>query len=92
MFKSSTLSGIGFEPEVVGAVFALESKSISQPIKGRSGIFILSLKNKDEERSSGDFTQQKNQITNANKSLASNTVFNALKKKANVLDNRHLFY
>lgn len=92
VFKNSTLPGIGFEPELLGTLFSSDIESISSPIEGRSGIFIINVKKKDESRSTGDFTQQKNQLVNNHRSYSSNSVFSALTKNANLIDNRNSFY
>ena len=73
-------------------MFSLQKESISTPIKGRNAVFIVKIINKEAYRSSGDFTEQKNQLTKNTKSYAANSAFSALKELASVVDNRNEFY
>ena len=54
-----SIEGIGYEPELVGSIFAAKVGEVSAPIIGKNGVYVVQVTAKDEERLSGDFSQQK---------------------------------
>jgi parvulin-like peptidyl-prolyl isomerase len=40
-FNAFSLGGRGFEPEVIGATFGTRENQVSNPIRGRSGVFVV---------------------------------------------------
>jgi peptidyl-prolyl cis-trans isomerase D len=92
IFSSLSIKEIGYEPELVGAVFANKLGVVSPPIKGRSAVYVIKVTNIDEAISEGDFTEQKLKLQSQSISSANNTSFNALKEAADVKDNRINFY
>ncbi|MEO5572187.1 MAG: SurA N-terminal domain-containing protein [Bacteroidia bacterium] len=83
---------IGMEPALVGTVFTLKQGQLSKPIKGESGVYAVQVESFTEPPAMKDFTQNKNQLIQQLGGRASYEVFNALKEKANVVDNRGKFY
>jgi peptidyl-prolyl cis-trans isomerase D len=91
-FANLSIQGIGFEPELVGAIFANNAGVVSSPIVGRNAVYIFEIINIDEVISNGDFTAQKLQLQAKAISSANSASYNALKSAANVKDNRVSFY
>mgnify|MGYP001320673188 FL=1 len=91
-FANLNIQGIGYEPELVGCLFASEVGRVSKPIIGQNSVFIVEVTSKEEPKLSGDFSQQKNQIKNQVRSYANGASYNALKEAAKVKDNRAEFY
>jgi peptidyl-prolyl cis-trans isomerase D len=91
-FSNLSIKGIGYEPELVGAIFANKVGVISKPIKGRNAVYVIEVMAIDEAISEGDFTAQKLKLQNQSSSSANNASFNALKEAADVKDNRVDFY
>jgi peptidyl-prolyl cis-trans isomerase D len=91
-FGAPYIQNIGMEPEVVGTVFTLKQGQLSKPIKGESGVFAVQVESFTEPPATKDYTQAKNQAMQQLGSRATYEVFNALKEKANVVDNRGKFY
>ncbi|MDB4676014.1 peptidylprolyl isomerase [Flavobacteriales bacterium] len=58
--KTPTISGSGGapEPEVVGAAFALELNSLSAPIQGKNGIWVIMPTVRNAVDASGEFTTE----------------------------------
>ena len=86
------LPGIGNEPKVVGAVFALKAGQMSKPVKGDNAVIVFSIKEIKEAPPATDYTMQSKQLADQRRSRADYEVFNALKEKAGIADNRGKFY
>ena len=58
--KTPTISGAGGagEPAVVGAAFSLELNSVSSPIQGVNGIWVISPVTRNEVEAKGDFATE----------------------------------
>ncbi|MDX1544031.1 MAG: peptidylprolyl isomerase [Christiangramia sp.] len=90
--NSPTLAGAGEEPEVVGAVFAMEPGEVSEPIAGEKGVYVVELVSKFEAPAMDSYKAFAQQESMARRAEASMRVFEALKKKAEIEDNRARFY
>jgi peptidyl-prolyl cis-trans isomerase D len=89
---SNSLPGVGSEPEVSGAIFAMKPKMLSKPVKGNLGVYILWVDSFTEPPQQTDFSASKTQLMQDLQSRADYEVFNALKEIAGVKDNRARFY
>ncbi len=90
--SSPTLPGAGREPEVVGSVFALEPGSVSNPIAGEKGVYVVELESKNEAPAMNSYRGIAEQETTSRRQNASQRLFEALRKKADIEDNRARFY
>ena len=77
---------------MVGLICASEKDKISQPIVGNNAVFVAKVLSKNEARTTGDFTQQQVQISQALKQNASTAAYNIVKENAGIVDNRNDFY
>ncbi len=91
-FNSSNLQGFGSEPAVVGSVFALEPGSLSNPIKGNSGVFLVEVNSMEPPVMPENLTAQQNQLISTFRNRVPNEAFRALRESAEIEDNRHRFY
>ena len=91
-FLSSQVQNLGNEPELVGLICASEKEVITQPIVGNNAVFVTKVMSRNQERTSGDFSQQQVQISQALKQSASAAAYNAVKENAGIVDNRNDFY
>jgi peptidyl-prolyl cis-trans isomerase D len=91
-FGTFSIPGIGREPKVLGTVFGLTKDQLSQPIKGETGVFVLMVNQVTEPEALTDFSFFKNQISSTLTNRVAAEVFEALKTKAEVEDNRYRFY
>ena len=89
---SPTLPGAGREPEVVGAVFALEPGSVTDPIAGNNGVYVVELESKNEAPAMNSYSGIAQQETAERRQNASQRLFEALREKAEIEDNRARFY
>ena len=91
-FSNLSIQGIGYEPELVGAVFASLVGAPSSPVVGRNAVYVIEVTSVDEPTSIEDFTTQKLNLQQQAVASAKNTSYNVLKEAANVKDNRVDFY
>ncbi len=90
--KAPTIPGAGREPLVVGTAFSMEIGSTSGFIAGESGVFMVEVTNKEEAPALDNYATYANTLQAANAGKVSTSVFNALKEKAEIEDNRSVFY
>jgi len=91
-FASSYVNNVGMEPAFVGTTFSTKSGSISKPFKGISGVYVLVVDNITAANPAPDVTMVKKQSQDQAAQRTTSEVFNALKEKANITDNRGKFY
>lgn len=92
-FSDSSIEGVGYEPELIGGIFAYNQATTSSPIVGRNAVYVVQITNINEADSNDkDLSLQRNSMNKQAASYANNASFNALKEAANVMDNRVEFY
>ena len=87
-FSNLSLQGIGYEPKLVGSIFATNLGAISKPIAGKNAVYVIEVTAKDDAKTSGDFTQLRQEIQKRAAAYAINAAYKALKTAADVKDNR----
>ena len=90
--KSPTIAGAGREPLVVGTAVTMDPGTISGLLEGETGVFKLEITNKEEAPALENYTTYANNLENTLGARVTTEVYNALKKKAEVVDNRSTFY
>jgi len=91
-FASPAIAGIGLEPKVVGAAWSLTPGQLSQPIAGNNGVFVVSV---DKKVDAGEPNLSEIRLSEARgiaTKVDNGAVYNALKEKADLIDNRTKFY
>ena len=91
-FANNYIPGIGNEPAVVGTIYNAKANQITKPIKGDNGVAVVYIVSVKEAPPITDIPGNKKQITDQRKRRSDYEVFNALKEKANIDDNRGRFY
>lgn len=92
VFSAGSIPGMGKEPEVLGTVSALKAAQLSKPVIGLSGVYVVYVDNVVEAPEVTDFAPVKKQLAQTLASRADYEVYEALKDKAEVKDNRVKFY
>ncbi len=91
-FANPQITGAGYEPEVVGALFSgLKDGQLTQPLKGKQGVYVVRIEKTLKAPESTDLSVQRNQLTGAAESKIMSEATKALVERANVVDNRRLF-
>jgi len=91
-FTMLNLPNAGTEPKVIGAAFGLQPNTVSKPIKGNAGAFLIELMNHEPAIEPDDFSATSRQLKSAFGNRVINDVFNAIRENASIEDNRNLFY
>ena len=90
--KNPTLAGAGAEPKVVGAAFGLKVGESSGLINGEKGVYMVSVTNKTDAPKLDNYQAVANRLTTARVNASQSKVFETLKEKADIEDNRAKFY
>lgn len=90
-FGVANIPGLGREPELVGTVVTMQAGQVSKPIKGKNGVFVAVVDNVYEAPAAQNYAMNKMKIAN-NLANREGEIYEALKEKANVVDNRSKFY
>lgn len=91
-FSSPSIPNVGIEPAVIGKAYGLQKGQMSVPIKGNNGVFVVYVKDKTEI-ANPDLNITRSTMARNNQARVDNgLVFNALKEKAEIEDNRSKFY
>lgn len=90
--KAPTVPGAGKEPLVVGTALAMNEGDTSGFIKGETGVFMVKVTKKNEAVQLPNFITFANTLSTQNRNSVNTGVFNALKDKAEIEDNRSDFY
>lgn len=90
--NSPTLPGVGSEPMVVGAAFAMEEGAVSEPLEGEKGVFVVKVLKKTEAPALESYRPYAAREAAARRTTVNSEVFTALKNSAEIEDNRARFY
>lgn len=91
-FASPAIPSVGLEPIVVGAAWSLTPGQLSQPIAGNSGVFVVSVDKNVDAGPTNLVQVRQNEFRNIASRVDNGAVYNALKEKADLVDNRSKFY
>ncbi len=80
------------DAEVVGKLFTLPVNTIQGPLQGTMGAYLVIIDETQEAPPKDDFTYERSQAVQAFNGRATNGLFEALKKSADIKDNRLMFY
>ena len=85
------IPGKGAEPDVVAAAFGTAVNTVSAPITGKTGVYVVKPSAKDAVQA-GNLTAAKNQNQTQIRSQVRSRLMQALRKTADVDDNRARFF
>ncbi len=92
VFASYNLGRFGPEPSVIGNISALKKGSLSKPIKGEQGVYVIVVDEVVSAPENMDFSFIKMQVSAMFNQRVQNALFEAIKDKAKIKDNRYHFY
>ena len=92
LFGNGILPGVAREPMLVGEIFGSEKNKIAGPVRGERGVYLFTVTNFSVPTPTKDYSANKLQLLNQEKQGADGGVFEALKQKADITDNRIRFY
>ena len=88
----AVLSGYGREPKVIGAMSAVEPNSLSEPIRGNSGVFVVMVSQRTPASDLPDYTAEKEKQESFIRPRVGGQLFPSLEDMANIKDRRAVFY
>jgi peptidyl-prolyl cis-trans isomerase D len=91
-FGIQAMKNIGEEPAVLVTALKMEAGQRSSPIVGRNGVFVVEVLNKGESGQQQNVAQLRRQTTFQMANYAEFELLPALKKNANIKDNRYTFF
>lgn len=91
-FGNPQITGAGLEPEVVGVIFsALKDGSLTSPIVGNQGVYVVKIKSTPEVEKATDYTAEQQQMQSAQQAQVQGSALKALMEQAQVVDNRRFY-
>jgi len=91
-FNTPTLPNLGPEPKVIGAVFARSENETTRPIKGNNGVFVAEVTRMDDVITPDDLRQAAQPVRDAFRNRVRMQAFQAIKEKADITDDRAMFF
>ena len=87
-----TISGVGVEPGVVGAVYALDIDKFVSNIVGVKGVFAVQVSKKETPTVLPSYEGSRTSLAKDNQGKLSRELFNSLKDLSDINDNRSFIY
>ncbi len=91
-FSAYYIQGIGSEPVAIGKAFALKNGEKTEPFKGETGVIALQLVSKTEAPAIADYSIYKTQLAQQRSGQIDYKIDEAIKKNADIKDERYRFY
>ncbi len=91
-FNSATISNIGNQPAIVGAVSVQKAKTLSKPIVGNDGVFIVYADAVTAAAEQKDYKAQQTATLMQLQPRVDQEVYDALKTNANIVEHLYKFY
>ncbi|MFT4525520.1 MAG: peptidyl-prolyl cis-trans isomerase D [Bacteroidia bacterium] len=92
VFNNGVIQGFGKENALVGNLAGLEPGTISKPIIGEQGVFVVSVTTKTEATEPENYLADQTTIQNTLVGRVDFDLINALKEKGDISDKRGKFY
>lgn len=91
-FGGSSLTNFGIEPAVQGAIFNTPANTVSAPVAGNSGVFVVKTIEETANQNRQTVAQKKSSAATAIVSQVKNKIITSLRKNADIEDNRARFF
>ncbi len=91
-FANSFIPGVGQEYDLIGFLTGAKEGSISKPIKGNNGVYVVSVQKIAKNPATPDSKTLKKQNMASLQSRVDQDMFEALKENAGIKDNRAKFF
>lgn len=91
-FDSRGFGSYGPEPEVLGAVFALNQGEFSAPIMGKKAVYVVNVKSLKTPEIKDDYSALALQMQDKFSSQVNYSLYRSLEENAEIEDNRYRFF
>jgi peptidyl-prolyl cis-trans isomerase D len=91
-FSNPQITDGGYEPEIIGALFAsvIKDKKRTLPLKGKTGVYVIRIDKTTKATAAANYNVERDQLYTALKGSVQGQALGALRKNADVIDNRKL--
>lgn len=89
--QSPVISGIGFEPKILGAMFSAKENTVFNKVEGEKGVFAFVVTSRVKPVALPNYDTYRKRIADTRKGQTT-LMYNAIKDAANIEDNRGAFY
>ena len=91
-FSNPQITGGGYEPEIIGSLFAsiIKDKTQTLPLKGKTGVYVVRIDKTTNPPVAANYKVERDQMYTALKGSVQGQAIGALRKKADIIDNRKL--
>jgi peptidyl-prolyl cis-trans isomerase D len=90
--STNNMNGVGYDPLAVGTAFSPESGKRTAPFKGERGVLIVEMENKTIAPAVADYASYGLSLQQTASGRSSSSISEAIKKNANIVDNRYKVY
>ena len=88
-FANPQITGAGYEAEVIGALYSgLKDGQKTLPLKGKIGVYVVRIDKTTKAPTAANYNAERDQLLGAIQGNLQGQILTALKKKAEVMDNR----
>jgi peptidyl-prolyl cis-trans isomerase D len=91
-FATSNLTGFGNEPAIIGAATSLALNTISKPVIGERGVYLVSVGARVDAEALSGYESEQIRIETEMSNLAAQKIFESVMNSAEIIDNRPNFY
>ena len=91
-FGAFSIANLGKEGNLMGVLFTLKEGQISKPVKGMQGVYVVTVDKITPATDTKDFTPTQKQVMQNMQYRVDQDLFNAMKTKAEIEDNRAKYY
>jgi len=91
-FTSSSITGVGIEPALTAALVTTPVNTLSKPIKGRNGVYVMMVTQVIEPGPDADILASAERLVQSYQSRVGYATFQALEEQTKITDNRNKFY
>jgi peptidyl-prolyl cis-trans isomerase D len=91
-FTAGGVTGLGNEPKVLTAAFGQAEGSVSKPIIGNNGVYVVRTNSKTAGSAPANVLAQTKTLNNTNRGRVNFSLLNSLKEKFKATDNRSKYF
>jgi len=90
--NAASIPNVGGAPEAIGSIFTMQSGATSAPLETRSGVMIVTVDTITPAAEIADYSIYKTQISGNREGRTSYFISEAIKKGADIVDERYKFF
>jgi peptidyl-prolyl cis-trans isomerase D len=91
-FGGSSVTNMGIEPALQGAIFNTAVNTVSAPVEGNSGVFVFKTLTETPSQNSQTIVQKKQQASNAVRQQVKAKLIQGLRKNVDITDGRARYF